>query len=156
MLEFNFRKYNKYIEDEDFDQYREKNLDIKRRFSSDLSHWMDINTYVKPLELQKIKDVAAKIRDLCDVFVVIGIGGSYMGAKAVIEAFSSPYHKDRPEIIFLGKNINSNEYVEVLDYLKDKSIAVNVISKSGTTLEPSIAFVNWSMKRVILLLSFQR
>ena len=63
-----------------------------------------------------------------------------MGAKAVIDALTPSYSKTKPEIIFLGKNINPNEYVEVLEYIKDKEVAVNVISKSGTTLEPSIAF----------------
>ena len=100
----------------------------------------DLNTYVKKEEFTQIKKVAEDIRNSCDVFVVIGIGGSYMGSKAVIEALSPIYNRSKPEIIFLGKNINPNEYVEVLDYIKDKEIAVNVISKSGTTLEPSIAF----------------
>ena len=142
MLEFDFETYNgKYISIEEKASYKEKIDKIKEKFNSDeLSHWLNLNTYVKKDEFTQIKKVAEDIRNSCDVFVVIGIGGSYMGSKAVIEALSPIYNRSKPEIIFLGKNINPNEYVEVLDYIKDKEIAVNVISKSGTTLEPSIAF----------------
>lgn len=142
MLEFDFETYNgKYISIEEKASYKEKIDKIKEKFNSDeLSHWLNLNTYVKKEEFTQIKKVAEDIRNSCDVFVVIGIGGSYMGSKAVIEALSPIYNRSKPEIIFLGKNINPNEYVEVLDYIKDKEIAVNVISKSGTTLEPSIAF----------------
>lgn len=142
MLEFDFETYNgKYISIEEKASYKEKIDKIKEKFNSDeLSHWLNLNTYVKKEEFAQIKKVAEDIRNSCDIFVVIGIGGSYMGSKAVIEALSPIYNRSKPEIIFLGKNINPNEYVEVLDYIKDKEIAVNVISKSGTTLEPSIAF----------------
>lgn len=142
MLEFDFETYNgKYISIEEKASYKEKIDKIKEKFNSDeLSHWLNLNTYVKKEEFTQIKKVAEEIKNKCDVFVVIGIGGSYMGSKAVIEALSPTYNRSKPEIIFLGKNINPNEYVEVLDYIKDKEIAVNVISKSGTTLEPSIAF----------------
>ena len=142
MLEFDFETYNgKYISIEEKASYKEKIDKIKEKFNSDeLSHWLNLNTYVKKEEFTQIKKVAEEIKNKCDVFVVIGIGGSYMGSKAVIEALSPTYNRSKPEIIFLGKNINPNEYVEVLDYIKDKEIVVNVISKSGTTLEPSIAF----------------
>lgn len=142
MLEFDFETYNgKYISIEEKASYKEKIDKIKEKFNSDeLSHWLNLNTYVKKEEFTQIKKVAEEIKNKCDVFIVIGIGGSYMGSKAVIEALSPTYNRSKPEIIFLGKNINPNEYVEVLDYIKDKEIAVNVISKSGTTLEPSIAF----------------
>jgi len=142
MLEFDFETYNnKYISVEEKASYKEKIDVLKEKFNSDeLGHWLNLNTYVEKEEFIKIKKVAEDIKNSCDVFVVIGIGGSYMGSKAVIEALSPIYNRSKPEIIFLGKNINPNEYKEVLDYIKDKDIAVNVISKSGTTLEPSIAF----------------
>jgi len=142
MLKFDFDTYNsRYISKEKLDLYENKNAEIKKMFSTEeLSHWLNLNTYIKENELFEIKEVSKHIKSICDVFIVIGIGGSYMGAKAVIDALSPTYSKAKPEIIFFGKNINSNEYVEVLDYIKDKEIAVNVISKSGTTLEPSIAF----------------
>lgn len=142
MLNFDFVTYNKkYISQNKLESYKEKNDNIKRLFSEkELSHWMDINTYITPTELAEIKAISKEIRKKCEVFVVIGIGGSYMGSKAVIEALSPIYNREKPEIIFLGKNINPNEYVEVLDYIQDKEIVINVISKSGTTLETSIAF----------------
>lgn len=142
MLEFDLKTYtNKYVTAVDVEDYIEKNNDIKKKFyNGELNHWMNVSTYVSNEELAKIKDVSATIRDICDVFVIIGIGGSYMGSKAIIEALSPIYNRKKPEIIFLGKNVNPNEYVETLNYIKDKEIAVNVISKSGTTLEPSIAF----------------
>lgn len=142
MLKFDFKTYNSgYVSSDEFVPYSSKNEEIKERFiNGDLAHWMNINTYVSSDELNKIKEVSQTIREMCDVFIVIGIGGSYMGSQAVISALSPLYQKRKPEVIFLGKNINPNEYVEVLDYIKDKNIVVNVISKSGTTLEPSIAF----------------
>ncbi len=142
MLKFDFRTYNnKFISDENRDSYISKIEKINGRFhSEELKHWLDINTYVSKEELNDIKSIAQEVRDICDVFIVIGIGGSYMGSKAVIEALTPTYNKRKPEIIFFGKNINPNEYTEVLEYIKGKSVVVNVISKSGTTLEPSIAF----------------
>lgn len=142
MLKFDFETYNnKYVNKDILESYKEKQEKIKEMFYGDeLSHWMNTDTYITKQELLDIKNTAANINKICDVFIVIGIGGSYMGAKAVIEALSPIYSRRKPEIIFLGKNINSNEYAEVLEYIKDKEVAVNVISKSGTTLEPSIAF----------------
>lgn len=142
MLKFDFKTYNnKYVNNDKLNAYQEKNAYIKSLFSKEeLQHWTNINTYVSNEELDQIKNVSQEIRKIADVFIVIGIGGSYMGAKAVIDALSPTYSKNKPEIIFLGKNINPNEYIEVLEYIKDKEVAVNVISKSGTTLEPSIAF----------------
>lgn len=142
MLKFDFKTYNnKYVSEQELNMYQSKIENINDKFkSNELKHWLDINTYVSTEELTQIKEVSNKIRNMCDVFVVIGIGGSYMGSKAVIEALTPTYNKEKPEIIFFGKNINSTEYVEVLEYIKDKEVVVNVISKSGTTLEPSIAF----------------
>ena len=142
MLKFDFKTYNnKYVSEQELNMYQSKIENINDKFkSSELKHWLDINTYVSTEELTQIKEVSNKIRNMCDVFIVIGIGGSYMGSKAVIEALTPTYNKKKPEIIFFGKNINPNEYVEVLEYIKDKEVVVNVISKSGTTLEPSIAF----------------
>lgn len=142
MLKFDFETYNnKFVSQEMLSSYQDRVKPIIEKFSTpELAHWMNINTYVSQEEIISIKEVADNIRKISDVFIVIGIGGSYMGSKAVIEALTPTYNRKKPEIIFLGKNINPNEYNEVLSYIKDKEIAVNVISKSGTTLEPSIAF----------------
>ena len=96
-------------------------------------------TYDKA-EFQTILDAAKHIRSTYEVFVVVGIGGSYLGARAVIEALNGLYGQQQPEIIFLGQTFSPTYTQQVLTYLEHKSFAVNVISKSGTTTETSIAF----------------
>lgn len=142
MINFDFHKYvSKYIKKEDKVIYLDKAKEIKARFiDGDLAYWNKLDTFVSKKELIKIINTADYVKENCNVFVVIGIGGSYMGSKAVIEALSSLYDKSGPEIIFLGTNLSAEEYHETFEYIKDKDIIVNVISKSGTTMEPSIAF----------------
>jgi glucose-6-phosphate isomerase len=109
--------------------------------------WIDLpNTYDRA-EFARIKAAAEKIRDDSDVLVVIGIGGSYLGARAAIEALSHSFYnhlpkleRGTPEIYFAGNNISSTYIAELLELLKNKDISVNVISKSGTTTEPALAF----------------
>ena len=96
-------------------------------------------TYDKA-EFQAILDAAKHILSTYEVFVVVGIGGSYLGARAVIEALNGLYGQQQPEIIFLGQTFSPTYTQQVLMYLEHKSFAVNVISKSGTTTETSIAF----------------
>ncbi|MBR5769904.1 MAG: glucose-6-phosphate isomerase [Clostridia bacterium] len=94
-------------------------------------------------EVSRIKAAAAKIRESAEVFVVIGIGGSYLGARAVIEAVKGLYHNDRcdgPKIYFAGNSVSADALNEVLDICRDKDFCINVISKSGTTTEPGVAF----------------
>lgn len=142
MINFDFHKYmSKYISKDDKNAYLERAQTIKTRFvSGDLHYWNKLDTFVSKQELIKIINTSDYIRSNCDVFVVIGIGGSYMGAKAIIEALSPIYNKKGPEIIFLGNNLSSEEYYEIFEHIRDKRIIVNVISKSGGTLEISIAF----------------
>lgn len=89
-------------------------------------------------ELERIKLAAKKIRENSDLLIVIGIGGSYLGARAVIEALSNSFEEKK--VIFAGNNLSSDYLNELLDYIKDKDISLNVISKSGTTIEPAITF----------------
>ena len=96
-------------------------------------------TYDKE-EFQRIIDAASWIRQNVDVLVVVGIGGSYLGARAVIEALKGLYAQDSLEIIFLGQTFSPTYTQQVLNYLSNKRFAINVISKSGTTTETSIAF----------------
>ena len=95
-------------------------------------------------EFARIKAAAEKIKKTCDILVVIGIGGSYLGARAAIEFVKSPNYnalkKDTPEIWFAGNNICSSALSELLQVCEGKDICVNVISKSGTTTEPAVAF----------------
>lgn len=91
-------------------------------------------------EFEKIKKVAQEIRNKCEVFVVCGIGGSYLGARSVIEMVNGLYANDKVEVIYLGNTFSSTYIMQVLEYIKDKEVCVNVISKSGTTTETALSF----------------
>ncbi len=111
---------------------------------SDFLGWYDLPLRYKTEEYDEIKKAAEQIKKDCDVLIVIGIGGSYLGARAAIEFIKSPLYntlkKDTPEIYFSGNNISSTQMKELLDICEGKDVCVNVISKSGKTTEPAIAF----------------
>ena len=90
--------------------------------------------------LQSVAQTAAEIRDRADVLLCIGIGGSYLGAEAVVQALTPYFGYDGPEILFAGHHLSPSYHEELFEYLDGKSVYVNVISKSGTTLEPALAF----------------
>ncbi len=117
-----------------------KALAEKKGPGSAFTGWLDLPARMRE-ELDRIRSVAARQREKSDVLLVIGIGGSYLGARAALEALDAYFPKDDgPEVIFAGHNI-SGEYLEDLrDYLRHKRFSINVISKSGTTTEPAIAF----------------
>jgi len=102
--------------------------------------WLDIETTIQKEEFQKIEELSNEIKNNCDIFLVIGIGGSYLGSKAIIDALSPYLNKSKPEIIFVGNNLSPSYVNEVLEYIKGKRIYVNVISKSGDTLETKLVF----------------
>ncbi len=106
--------------------------------------WVDLPSRYDKEEFSRILQAAQKIRSDSEVFVVIGIGGSYLGARAAIEFLKSQNYnalkKDTPDIYFVGNGISSTALSEVLEICKDRDVSVNVISKSGTTTEPAIAF----------------
>lgn len=114
---------------------------------SDFLGWVDWPSRFDRDEFLRIQQAAARIRQDSDALVVIGIGGSYLGARATIEALTHTFHnqlpKDRrctPEIYFAGHNISSTYLTHLFEVLEGKDVSVNVISKSGTTTEPAIAF----------------
>ena len=111
---------------------------------SDFLGWYDLPINYDRAEFERIKIAADKIKKNCDILVVIGIGGSYLGARAAIEFVKSPIYnnlkKDTPDIYFAGNNISTTALTELLSICEGKDISVNVISKSGTTTEPAIAF----------------
>ena len=132
MITFDFKKYQyKKLEDYDLSEIKERFLKDKH-----MSGWYDLDKSC----VDSIESTASYIRNNCDVFLVIGIGGSYMGAKAVIDALSPYYGTKKPEVLFAGYQLSSDYMADLIDYLQDKEVMVNVISKSGTTLEPAIAF----------------
>ncbi len=111
---------------------------------SDFLGWIDLPVNYDREEFSRIKSAAGKIRKSCDVFVAIGIGGSYLGARAAIEFVKSPnYNKlknDGPEVYFAGNGLNTEYLNEILRICEGRDVCVNVISKSGTTTEPAVAF----------------
>ena len=107
---------------------------------NDFTGWVEWpNNYDKE-EFDRIKSVAKDLRNKCEVFVVCGIGGSYLGSRAAIEMINGLYNKDKVEIVFMGNTFSSSYIKNVMDYIADKEVCVNVISKSGTTTETALAF----------------
>lgn len=114
---------------------------------SDYLGWMDLPSKIDKEEIKRVKEVARRIQESSHVLLVIGIGGSYLGARACIEALSHSFYnelpkgeRETPEIYYVGQNISSTYILDLFDIIKDKDISINVISKSGTTTEPAIAF----------------
>ena len=106
--------------------------------------WVHLPRDYDKEEFARIQAAAQRIRSNSQALVVIGIGGSYLGARAVVELVNSPNfnltHKDGPAIYFAGNGLSTDAMLEVMDLIKDKDWSINVISKSGTTTEPAVAF----------------
>ncbi|MCI7220466.1 MAG: glucose-6-phosphate isomerase [Bacilli bacterium] len=115
-------------------------IDNKTGEGNDFLGWIDFASRMKKSEIDDIIKTAQRIRENYECLVVIGIGGSYLGARAVIEAIKGLYPVDNFEIIYLGNTLSSTYTAQVLKYLENKKFACNVISKSGMTTEPAIAF----------------
>lgn len=111
---------------------------------NDFIGWLHLPSEMPMALLDDIEQAAAKMRATCDYVVAIGIGGSYLGAKAVIEALKDTFADlkpaNGPRVLFAGQNIGEDYLYELVDLLKDKKFGIIVISKSGTTTEPAIAF----------------
>ena len=110
---------------------------------NDFLGWLHLPSSISEAELADIEATAAQLRNSCEYVVTIGIGGSYLGAKAVIEALSSSfdaYQGGKCKVLFAGNNIGEDYIAELMDLLKGKKFGIVVISKSGTTTEPAIAF----------------
>lgn len=106
--------------------------------------WLDLPVNYDRDEFERIKKAAEKIKKSCDILIVIGIGGSYLGARAAVEFVKSPMYnnlkKDTPDIYYAGNTISSSALSDLLKICEGKDICVNIVSKSGTTTEPAVAF----------------
>ena len=144
---------NAKIEEKEIMKYKSRveniHKDLHRRSNDeeDFVGWLELPTNNDEEEFERIKNAAKKIKKEADILVVIGIGGSYLGARAVIEsltnsfgAYYSTKKRKYPQILFAGNNLSPNYLNDLIDYIGDKDFSVNVISKSGTTTEPAIAF----------------
>ncbi len=144
---------NSGITEKTISEYKEQveniHKDLHRRANDekDFVGWLELPTNYDKQEFSKIKKIAKKIKKESDILLVIGIGGSYLGARAVIEALTSSFQnmltdKQRkyPQVLYVGNNLSPNYINELIEYIGDKDFSVNVISKSGTTTESAIAF----------------
>lgn len=112
---------------------------------NDFLGWVKLPSSITEADLDAIEAAANKLREKCDLVICIGIGGSYLGAKAVLEAMSNPFQllkkeQTNPTVVFAGQNISEDYTYELLEAAKEHSLGAIVISKSGTTTEPAIAF----------------
>ena len=149
-LKLNTNYLGSFVTDEDMAGIRSqielaaKTLHDGTGLGSDFLGWLHLPTDYDKEEFARIKAAAKKIQGNSDVLIVIGIGGSYLGARAAIELLKSPFYnnmkKDTPDIYYVGNNINPTYLNEVISICEGRDISVNVISKSGTTTEPALAF----------------
>ena len=141
LFEKNVMKYAKQVAE------IHKKLHEKAKNEKEFCGWLNLPTNYDKKEFEKIKKIAKKIQLNSDILLVIGIGGSYLGARAVIESLTNTFYnlqeksiRKTPQILYVGNNLSPNYIRDLIDYIGDKDISVNVISKSGTTTEPAIAF----------------
>ena len=152
-VKFDYSKTAGFISEEEIRNMKKLALDAKEVLVSrtgagnDFLGWIDLPVDYDKEEFARIKKAAAKIQSDSDVLLVIGIGGSYLGARAAIEFLRNNFYncmsrEDRktPEIYFIGNNISTTYMNDLIHLLKGKDFSINVISKSGTTTEPAIAF----------------
>ena len=139
-------RLNKLINGEILKSYEKKVAEINKMImnksgaGNDFLGWVDWPVNYDREELERIKKDAQYVRDNFDILVVCGIGGSYLGARCALEALNGLKSDDKLEIIFMGQTFSPNYVAQVMNYLKGKNFAINVISKSGTTTETSISF----------------
>mgnify|MGYP005767482015 FL=1 len=144
---------NSGITDKEIMKYKEKVIKIHNEFNENANDenaflgWLHLPTNYDKKEFDKIKKTAKRINKTSEIFVVIGIGGSYLGARAVIQSLTNTFYnvldkkkRKAPQILYAGNNMSSDYLQDLIDYIGDKEISINVISKSGTTTEPAIAF----------------
>ncbi len=141
---------NTNIKLEDIMEYEEqvknihKSLHERANEEKEFLGWLELPTNYDKEEFARIKKAAEKIKKDSKVLLCIGIGGSYLGARAVIDALTHTFYnydkRNTPQILYAGNNLSPNYINDLIDVIGDKDISVNVISKSGTTTEPAIAF----------------
>ena len=145
-MTLDLKNIEKFVTKEEFDKELDhafeafNTLNEKTGAGNDFLGWLDWPVNYDKEEFERIKEAAKKINKQSEVLIVIGIGGSYLGSKAAISMLEKHFGKDDLEILFVGNNISSKYVYDLVEYIKDKDFSINVISKSGTTTEPAIAF----------------
>ena len=153
LIKFDYTKASSFISNDEIKNIKPsieaaaKTLKDRNGAGNDFLGWVDLPATYDKEEFARVKKAAEKIKSNSDVLVVIGIGGSYLGAKAAIDMLTSSFfnlqskeERKAPQILFAGNSISSAYLNDLVNYVKDKDFSVNVISKSGTTTEPAIAF----------------
>lgn len=151
MIKFNLD--NSSISESTIEEYSDEVLAIHEVLHSNANDekeflgWIELPTNYDKEEFERIKKAAKKIQNDSDALIVIGIGGSYLGARAVIDSLTHSFHnlmddskRKVPQIFYAGNNLSPVYMNDLLEYIENKDISINVISKSGTTTEPAIAF----------------
>ena len=147
-ISFDYKKASAFLDEKEVALQKEyiaaahDLLHSKKGPGSDFLGWLDLPGAYDKEEFARIKKAADKIRGNSEVLVVIGIGGSYLGARAAIEFLSTPAGllSQKPQVLYAGNSISSTYLAQLIEYVRDKEFSINVISKSGTTTEPAIAF----------------
>ena len=150
---FDYSKASKFISEAEIEMMKKQTMDAKELLVSktgagnDFLGWIDLPVNYDKDEFKRIKEAAAKIQSDSEVLLVIGIGGSYLGARAAIEFLRHSFYnvidksvRKTPEIYFVGNSISSTYIKHLMDVVGDRDFSINMISKSGTTTEPAIAF----------------
>ena len=152
-VKFDYSKTGNFISAEEVGYMKKLALDAKEQLvaktgaGNDFLGWIDLPVDYDKEEFARIKKAAAKIQSDSEVLLVIGIGGSYLGARAAIEFLRHSFYnsvskeiRKTPEIYFVGNSISSTYMKHLIDVIGDRDFSINMISKSGTTTEPAIAF----------------
>ena len=149
-LSLNTKFVEKFVSNSDIDNISEEIYAAQKQLinrdgeGNSFLGWIDLPVDYDKEEFERIKIAAEKIKKSCDIFIVIGIGGSYLGARAAIEFVKSPVYnnlkKDTPDIYFAGNSISPSSLADLVKICEGKDICINVVSKSGTTTEPAVAF----------------
>ena len=150
-ISLDFSKASQFVKDSTLAEMQNKAVEAQKTLEAgtcpgnDFLGWLHLPSSISKADLQAIKDCAATLRKECDTIVVAGIGGSYLGARAVIESLSNTLSwlvndKKNPTVLFAGNSISEDYLFELTEYLKDKKFGVINISKSGTTTETALTF----------------
>ena len=147
-LKINFK--NSMVDVEEMLDYSKKVEDIHKELNKKANDekeflgWLHLPSNYDKEEFKRIQKAAEKIKKDSEVFLCIGIGGSYLGARAVIDSLTNTFYnykkRETPQILYAGNNISPNYLADLVDLIGDRDLSINVISKSGTTTEPAIAF----------------
>lgn len=159
-IQYHTQTMQPFIEEVELDQLAPyaklalQQLLTKEGAGNDFTDWVDWPIQYNKEEFNRIKQAAQKIQSDSEVLIVIGIGGSYLGAKAAIDFLNHSYYnllaksKSLPQVFFVGNHLSSTQIQDLIEVMGDRSFSINVISKSGTTTEPAIAFRIFKQKLI--------